>query len=95
MRHKHPAAAKLVGGVRVKRNHTIIMTTPNEVGLLHSMVKGLQSQGFDARVYEPKQSRLAHAAQRGVDKQMRGVGVCNHFAQQKPCFYGVGRRTHL
>jgi hypothetical protein len=32
MRHKHPAAAKLVGGVRVKRNHTIIMTTPNESG---------------------------------------------------------------
>ena len=88
MKRSCPAAAKLVAGVRIKKDHTIIMADPSEVELLQSMEKGLQSAGIDARVYRTRPSRLAHAAQRGMDQQVRGVGVCNHFLQRRACTYG-------
>ncbi len=88
MRKRYPAAAKLVRGVRVKSDHTILMATPNEAELLRSMEQGLQKVGIDAREYKLKQVRLAYAARVGLDQQVREAGVCNHFMQRRPCPFG-------
>ena len=88
MMRKHPAAAKLVEKARAKQGHIILMARSDEDSLLRSMLGALQNIGFQVREYMVKQPSLPSRAQKGMEQQIRGAGVCHFFLQGKQCAWG-------